>query len=708
MGRPLPTLLALAAMVGRVSGEIASVAEGDQCSSRLPKGKIRLQVRLLEPVDDEGGPVSVQPVALACTGPVSARWPRNHQAPAGVKAPVEGSWVTPEPPGMRIRGTLVVERIGRVTGPATAGAWIRTRLGEASRSLYGRRGPLVDALVLGRRGRFDPELRDRFARSGLMHLLAISGFHVGLIAGWVVLLARLGGMRRSAALVFAAVGAVGYVGFLGWPAPATRAATLTAILARSRLRQRHVDADSLLSATCLCVLLVDPWALLDIGGWLSVAALWGGSRLTRWTDRAIGRGYAWRTIGASIGASLATAPITAVTFGSVALVGIVLNLVAIPLAAIAVPGVGASLLLFPVSPPVARAFAAGAGLALHLLELVAAAGAAFPAGQVLTAPGDPRSAVPWVAILGAILWISGSRNTLGEARRRLAWVAAAVVWLGLARDLSLGSADGGGELALHFLDVGQGDGAVLRTPHGAWVVVDAGSAGERTDAGRRVVVPFLERQRVRSLAAVVVSHVHADHLGGVPSVLSRFPAAILVEPGSLVPDQRYAAVLADLGRTETPWHAGRTGEHFVVDGVSFSVLHPSPAWNGWGEDVNEDSLVLLVEYGGFQALLAGDAGFAAEAAMRDRLSWVDLLKVGHHGSRGSTGDEWLAALGARVAVISVGRNDYGHPAPETLERLATHGVRVFRTDRDGTVGITTDGRRMTVRSRTGRATYDVR
>jgi competence protein ComEC len=128
----------------------------------------------------------------------------------------------------------------------------------------------------------------------------------------------------------------------------------------------------------------------------------------------------------------------------------------------------------------------------------------------------------------------------------------------------------------------------------------------------------------------------------------------------------------------------------------------------WGEDVNEDSLVLLVEYGDFQALLAGDAGFPAEAAMRGRLRPVDLLKVGHHGSRGSTGDAWLDALAPPVAVISLGRNDYGHPAPATLERLRTHGVAVHRTDREGTITVVTDGRRMTVRSRDGAAGYDVR
>ena len=118
--------------------------------------------------------------------------------------------------------------------------------------------------------------------------------------------------------------------------------------------------------------------------------------------------------------------------------------------------------------------------------------------------------------------------------------------------------------------------------------------------------------------------------------------------------------------------------------------------------------MLLVEYGAFQALLAGDAGFPAESAMAGTLRAVDVLKVGHHGSRGSTGDAWLDALRPRAAIISVGRNDYGHPSPPTLARLSRHRIDVLRTDLEGTISITTDGERMTIRSRGRTTSWDVR
>lgn len=707
-GRALPTLMAIAGMLGRVSAEVAWLLERPRCATRLPPGRIRLDLELLEPAPSEGGRVMVRPLAAGCTGPVSASWPSGMPLGAGLEVAVEGRWIPRQGPAGRAAGILAVVSMSKPHGVPSAGARLRTALANSSRALYGARSALVDALILGRRGGIDPDLQQRFADAGLVHLLSISGFHVGLITAWVFLVGRLLRLGRSQALATAAAVSVAYVAFLGWPAPASRAAALAVVTALCRSRQRHVHADSVLAATCLMVLLVDPWAILDLGGWLSAAALWGATRFSRWTDRAFGTGFGWRTLGSSVGATVATAPITAAALGTVALAGLGLNFVAIPLAALAVPGVIASLLLHPVALAPARAFAAGAGLSLHLIELAATAGAAIPGGHFSTEPGRWLAAVPWLVVLAVGLWIAELHNTRAEAGRRLGWVAALGLWFALLRGTLSASGASSRDLALHFLDVGQGDAAVLRTPRGHWVVVDAGPAGDRSDAGRRVVAPFLSRHGARSVTLVVVSHAHADHLGGIPAVLARFPTALVLEPGTLVPDPRYTAFLGTLEGRHIPWHPVRGGERFDLDSVRFTVLHPVPGWSGWGEDVNEDSVVLLVEYRGFQALFAGDAGFPAEAAMGGALRPVDVLKVGHHGSRGSTGDAWLGSLRPRAAVVSVGRNDYGHPSPSALARLAKAGAEIHRTDLEGTITITTDGSAMRVESRDRASEFDVR
>lgn len=702
---PMLSLLLLVAAVGWGSGKIAWARERSTCAARLPAKRIELQVRLVEPSVPEPGRLAVHPLA-GCRGQVAARWPARHPLDAGRVVQVTARWMPR--PGMlgRPGGTLLVEQVsGRADGSPTVAERLRGFVVRTTRELYGRRAPVVDALVVDRRGWLDRNIRQQFADSGLIHLLSISGFHVGLVAGWVVLLARLLRRRPAVALLTGAAVGLLYAAFLGWPPPATRAAVLAAVAAGSRVRQRKVLPGATLSFTCWIVLLVDPWALVSLGAWLSVASLWGAGAVVAWTDRRISRHALVRSLAASIGATVATAPITAGALGTVALTGVGLNLVAIPLAALAVPGVLASLLVHPLWPGLARAFAAGAGLALALLELLARFGAAVPGGHLVSI-GGIGSAVPWLLGLGVLWYGLAGRTTAAEALRRWGWVATACAWIWLAGAVLPRPGIGASGLTLDFLNVGQGDAAVLRTPHGHWVVVDAGPVGPHDDAGRRVVVPFLRRHGAARIDVLVISHAHADHLGGARALLDRIPTGLITEPGELVSDSLYGGFLDEVAELGIPWRAGRPGDHFELDGVSFRFLHPDPKWAGWGTDLNEDSLVLLVEYGEFQALFSGDIGFPVERLLKGHVGPVDLLKVGHHGSAGSSSDAWLSELRPRAAVISVGaHNRYGHPAPSALARLAAHHIAVWRTDREGTIIAQTDGRTLTVRGRRGIERY---
>jgi competence protein ComEC len=699
-------LLGIGALVlGVAAAALALAADRGRCAAMIPEGRVLLVVRLRDPVSGRGLARAGLP-GRGCRGPIDLRWNAEERLEAGMVARVRGRWMARSGVGGRRGGLLLVSAADTVQSAPGPAEGARNAVVKRSRMLFGARAPLVDALVLGTRGGLDPALRDRFAHSGLVHLLSISGFHVGLISAWVVLLLRLAGTSRGRALTAGAAVAVAYVAFLGWPAPGTRAAALTAVLALLFQRQRRADPGALLAQTCLVVLLIDPWAIFDLGGWLSAAALWGATTATRWSDARVGEGFFARTSAASVGATLATAPITAAMLGAVAVIGIALNFLAIPLAALAVPGVVASLLVEPVWHGLAAALAAGSGLLLHALELLAEAGAKTPGGHLVLA-AEPRSALPWAVALAAARWSIGRRNTWQEAARRAGLLLAIWAWLALASGLrpAAGNAERG--LTLHFLDVGQGDGAAIRTPAGRWLLVDLGPRTAGSDAGRRVIVPFLARHGVRRLEAVVLSHGHLDHLGGAEAILDRFPAGVVLDPAAQVPDPAYTGFLDQIEAAGVPWRPARAGTAFVIDGVRFAVLHPDTTWAEWGADVNEDSIVLRVEFGGFSALFAGDAGLPAEARLRGRAGPVDLLKVGHHGSRGASGDAWLRELAPVAAVVSVGRNRYGHPAPETLARLSRHGADVWRTDREGTVSVATDGKTMTVRGRRGSVTYPV-
>ncbi len=681
-------------------GVIARAGSRASCAAVLPAAELRLPVRLLEPGSD--GLALAEIVPGGCRGTLSVRLQSRELLPAGTRWMALGRWIPIPRFGGKPDGILVVRELAPLAGRPNPAERLRTWLARATARLYGSRAGLVDALLVGRRGGIDPALNAAFARSGLVHLLSISGFHVGIIFAWVLLLLRAVRVPRRAAAPGACVAVLLYVGFLGWQAPAARAALLCVLGTWSIARQRHPSAVALLGVTCLGVTLLDPWAVFDLGGWLSAAAFWGAMRFTRWSDRALGDAGFWvaprRMLFASLGATCATAPLTAAALGNVALAGILLNFAAIPLAALAVPAVLVSVVVAPLLPSLGGALASGGGLGLAGLEALARAGAALPLGGVQSVAGWV-AALPWILVLGFALWAMGQRNTSRRAALRVGWTAAVLALASALPFALLASSDTGSRLTLHFLSVGQGDAALLRTRAGHWILVDAGPADGRRDAGREVVLPFLIRHGVRRLSVFVLSHAHLDHVGGAVAVLHDVPTDLILEPAEPVSEPHYLGLLDLAAERGYRWTPGRAGDSPVIDGVSLRVLHPGPTWSPWREDPNDYTVVLLVRAGPFEAVLSGDLGERAESLLAGKVGRVDLLKVGHHGSATSSGAAWLAELSPKAAVVSVGANRYGHPAPATLARLAAAGVEVWRTDRDGTVSVLVGDSSMTLRSR---------
>jgi competence protein ComEC len=696
----VPVLPAVAVGIG-MGGHARSAAH-EWCAARLPLGDRRLAIRAVDPGEGLG---RVALVRDRCSGAVLARWPRGTQLSAGLTMLVKARWMPAPRLFSQPDGTLLIGSIDSTWGSPGAVERARTAMIRSSRILFGPRAPLVDALLGGWRGEIDPDLRRAFASTGLVHVLAISGLHIACLAGWVLLILRLCRVRRHPAEFIAAAAAIGYLAFLGWPAAAARAVALLLLVAFSRWRQRQVRAGALAGGSALMVLLLDPWAITNVGAWLSILAISGLVAASRWSDRAIGTAWWARDLSGSIGALLATAPLSAGAFGQVAPIGIVLNIIALPLSALILPAVSSAILLLPTWPALGHALATSGNGLLALLEFTVRAGARAP-GAAAPGPGGIAAALPWIAVLLATSWIIHGPTTLREALRRTAWMATAGAWIALFAAPRRVLIDDH-RLSLLFLDVGQGDAALLRTPLGHWIAVDAGPIGDGRDAGQRVVAPMLARQGAQRVDVFVLSHAHRDHVGGGASVLQRLPTTLAIEPGELFADSAYDAWLGALAARHTRWRAARAGTTWTLDGVRFRVLHPPLRWARQGEDLNEDSIVLEVAYGGFRALFMGDAGFVAESALVGALHPVNVLKVGHHGSRTASSVAFLAAVQPQAAIVSVGRNNYGHPSSEALQRLADAKVMVLRTDREGTVRVSTDGNTFTVTGARAAATFPV-
>ncbi|HEX5323096.1 MAG TPA: ComEC/Rec2 family competence protein [Capsulimonadaceae bacterium] len=259
------------------------------------------------------------------------------------------------------------------------------------------------------------------------------------------------------------------------------------------------------------------------------------------------------------------------------------------------------------------------------------------------------------------------------------------------------------------LDVGQGDCLLVETPSDRVLLIDGGGRSDAlpgagsSDVGERVVVPFLRHEGINRVDVLILTHPHGDHVGGLPAVLRAEPVGAVLDGTRLpYPSPSYQEFLRLIKARHIPYrHAVRGMRIDFGDGVSGEILNP-PADSlpyGVGDDdktINNYSAVLRLSYSKTHFLLDGDAEEEAEANMLSAYPTsalqADVLKVGHHGSRNASSDPWLAAVQPSFGIISCGfRNSFGHPHEEALQRLAAHNIRVFRTDLDGAVTITSDG-----------------
>lgn len=565
-----------------------------------------------------------------------------------------------------------------------ASARLRQALRDSASRLPPDRRVLVPALVDGDDAGLDPALVDDFRTTGLTHLLAVSGTNLTLVVGFALVVARWLRVRGRWLYVVGAAGIVGFV-LLARTEPSVLRAAAMGSVALVGLGSNGTDRGTrALGVATLALLLVDPGLATSVGFALSVLATAGILLLApAWRD-ALGRWlprWVAEAIAVPAAAQLACTPLIAAISGQVSLVAVAANLIAAPAVGPAtVLGLVGGILTL-VSPPLGRLVGLTAGWCVAWIVEVAQRGAALPTAAVAWGSGPVALALLTGLSVAVAL---GAPHLL---RRRTTGVAcAAVLALSvLVRVPTPGWPPGGWLMVM--CDVGQGDGLVLNTgvPHTA-VVVDAGP-------DPRLMDHCLSGLGITRVALVVITHFHADHVDGLPGVLSgRRVDAIevtrLADPPEGVDVVRRAAAAAGLTPTYAPYAVTRR-----IGDVELEPVWPLPdsptVGPGDGSTANNASVVMLARIRGVSFFLGGDVepeGQATLATMLPRLH-VDVLKVPHHGSRYQD-LAFLQSLHARLALISVGAdNDYGHPAPETVAGLAVTGERVLRTDRDGSIAV---------------------
>ena len=594
------------------------------------------------------------------------------------------------------RGALVQDAVLTPLGSDAVLPRVRARTGARIDALFGTDAPMVRALVIADMSAIDAAQRDRYADAGLVHMLSVSGLHVGIIAFALELLGAALRLPRTPVRVGTLLFLVLYVASIGAPPPAVRAAVMLGVLLASRTRQRPTSPWAILALGGI-VPLAAPRTVLDLGWQLSVAgtaALISGGSLAR---RIVPHGWrgARRSIASgaviSVVATAATAPLVAWTFGRIALLGPVTNLLADPVMGLLQP-----LLFVALCVPlraVERLSADAAHVLIAAFDAIARVGASVPGAAPAVMPTALSALLAGVAAVGALV-ACGARWPA-----RAALVGASAIALLLVGPLL---APIGGQTELHLIDVGQGDAIALRTRAGRWILVDAGRSWIGGDAGKSVVVPYLAHLG-GEVALFVLSHPHADHVGGAASTFTALHPARFLDPGYVGTSSPYLAALATAARQHIPWQRVRPGDSLVVDEVVITALAPDSAWAATLADANLASSVLVARIGAVRVLLTGDAEGPEEDWLlehdADALA-ADVLKVAHHGSRTSTTPAFLAAVRPRLALVSVGaHNSYGHPDADVMQRLHAAGAQLLRTDRAGTIVVRTDGRRITVEAR---------
>ena len=547
------------------------------------------------------------------------------------------------------------------------------------------------ALAIGDQHAIANEEWRLFRRTGVTHLMSISGLHVTLVSGLVAWLVAFGWRRlprlclllpaRKAAAAAAVAAALGYVLLAGFGVPAQRTLLMVCMVALALWSGRAVSPARTLALALGAVVLTDPWAPLAPGFWLSfgavalifyVAAGWTGTerRVLQWVR------IQWA-------ATLGLAPAVLLLFGQVSLVGPLANAVAIPLVSVVVT----PLALLGAVLPLDAVLQLGAWLAERLLEFLEIC-AALP-----LALWQARVPPLWSVLLAlaGVAWLLAPRG--------LPWRASGFALMLPAFALPV-PAPAPGEAWITTLDVGQGLAVLVRTA-GHALLYDAGPAfaGEG-DAGERTVVPLLGASGVTRLDAVLLSHNDTDHTGGAMSVMENVPTDELLS--SLPASHPALALAVSLRRCVR-------GDAWEWDGVRFEMLGPG-ARDPPARRENDSSCVLRVSAGPHAMLLAGDIERAGEVALeahaRQRLR-VAVLLAPHHGSRTSSSPEFVAATAPDWVVFSVGyRNRYRHPSREVLARYLAAGARIARTDFDGAVSVQLGAAGVTVEvERARRARY---
>lgn len=644
--------------------------------------------------------------------PATLRRPAKYLNPGVTDSERQFAWR-----GITLVGSTKSDRLVEIVAPgdavseasASARAAVRNAVAASVAPWSVRSAAVVSAILIGDRAGLDDEVERRLQEAGTYHVIAISGGNIAILAGLCLLVLRVMRIRPRLSAVIIIVLLSAYAMVVEGGSSVGRATLMAAVYLAAQIWDHRTRPANVAALSAVILFCVDPLQVVDAGFALTFGAtlgiligtplLFNVAAIPPWLQPPI------VLLAASICAEIALLPVSAFVFSRVTAAGLIVNFAAIPLMTVVqIAGMAAVALT-----QLGTSGAVWAGWIAHW----AVEGLIGSAGLVDILPWLTRRVPPpsifLVALYYAALVLAVSAVVPTFRSARLARVCAVVaiacgLWMVTVPVFTFDR--GTQPLRVTFVDVGQGDAAVVQFPDGRSLSIDAGGlAGSTFDIGGRVVSPTLWAVGVRRLDYMSISHGDPDHIGGVVSVFRDFRPFEVWE-GVPVPPHRPTKQLRQLAdEAGTAWRTLQPADRVWFGEVELRVHHPPhPDWERQRVR-NDDSEVLEIRYGGVSVVFTGDIGREVERSIASSFERVPIrvLKVPHHGSITSSSREFLAALHPDIAVISAGRgNPYGHPVATVLERYRDIGAAIYRTDQDGAVIIETDGKAVRVRTFTNR------
>ncbi|MFC1619637.1 DNA internalization-related competence protein ComEC/Rec2 [Candidatus Neomarinimicrobiota bacterium] len=577
----------------------------------------------------------------------------------------------------------------------------RQRIAAQIEAWLGRpQSGLAIGLLLGDKRGIDDELRGKINALGIGHILAVSGLHVGYVALVLLLLARFLRMPKKANALVVGIGLLGYMLLTGAPASVVRASIMAVLFTWGQSLERRASGWNLLGAAAIISLLINPNGLYTVSFQLSFSAVAGILYIYPLLRAAVQRTAAGEWIYShrasrysvdlflvGLGAQMGVLPVIMVVFHTVSIWVLAANLIVVPLAGLALICLILALLVWGIWGALAAVLAQAAWLFITLIQLSVDGFTRLPWLQFATGRPEPWDLVVIICcMLGFPLLFQP-----GNPRRRVRFL---VFILLIANVLVWKSAMARRELEITFLDVGQGDAVHLAFPDGGQMLLDAGMWTPQFDYGERVVFPYLRSRGIRRLDGAIISHPQADHMGGFLYILDHMPVDGIWDTPNKHMSVLYSRLQDITVLLGMQIRLLKAGQIIREGGVDLYVLAPDIAQLSTG-NVNDGSLVIKLVYGATSVLFMGDAEETVEErllAYGDFLH-ADWLKVGHHGSATGTSAAMLEKCRPQGALISVGKNNiYKHPSEEVIVRLEKFSPQIHRTDMDGALVLTSNGR----------------